>query len=88
MMRVTGPDGVVYQFGPELWSDMNLPADHSRWAKSVRWSCGRPGFHMPDVRLWLEDGYQRSMVQDLVAQWAHAQFAATPPADFFKITGV
>jgi hypothetical protein len=49
-------DGQVYEFGPELWATVNLPADHSWWARSVRWSCGRPGFDMPDLRLRPEDG--------------------------------
>lgn len=49
------PPGVhaVYEFEgtgyavsctPDLWPLLHLPADHSSWARNVRWSCGRPGF--------------------------------------------
>ena len=58
-MRFTAADGRVYEFGPEFWGQMNLPRDHSDWARSVRWSCGRPGWTYDPVEVW-----QRSLFED------------------------
>lgn len=81
-------DGKVYQFGPELWGDLNLPADHSWWARSVRWSCGRPGFDMRGLRWWSEDAPKAAMRADLVSQWLTAALAVNLPEGFVKITSV
>jgi len=59
MMRITTADGRTIEFGPELWGQMNLPRDHSDWARSVRWSCGRPGWTFDPVSLW-----ERSLFED------------------------
>lgn len=41
-------EGSTYVVGclPENWAMLHLPAAHE-WARSVRWSCGRPGFEIP-----------------------------------------
>lgn len=38
--------GYVIGCTPDLWPLLHLPAEHP-WARSVRWTCGRPGFEMP-----------------------------------------
>lgn len=52
-------------FAPDAW----LPTfhDHSRWARSVRWSCGRPGYrpmfdHEKAYRDAIREEYARARI--------------------------
>lgn len=51
--------GYVIACTPELWPMLHLPAVHP-WARSVRWSCGRPGFEMPTKLFADEVGFGSS----------------------------
>ena len=41
-----------------------LPADHSAWAKSVRWSCGRPGYR-PTIHVLDRDELAARVARDV-----------------------
>jgi hypothetical protein len=90
MRVVSRYDGRVYEFGPELWGDLNLPRDHSGWARSVRWSCGRPGARV-ELNLdwfgeWFAEYAATMRATERASVWSWAALAVTPPASFVKIT--
>lgn len=59
--------------------------DHSWWAKSVRWSCGRPGW----VPLFdHEAAYGDAIRAEYARAWTAAQILRADGGGFLKITSV
>jgi hypothetical protein len=48
--------------------ELGLMADHSDWARSVRWSCGRPGFK-PLGALFDWDSYRYGERRETLIWW-------------------
>lgn len=64
---------------------LELPRDHSWWARSVRWSCGRPGYEpMFD---W-QESYQRSLYAEYARARVEAQILDPSNVSFLPITAV
>jgi hypothetical protein len=64
--------------------ELGLIMDHSGWARSVRWSCGRPGFTV-GISLGLD-------YAELVAKAAHMEayvgLGIVQPGADFRVTAV
>lgn len=64
---------------------LKLPRDHSSWARSVRWSCGRPGYEpMFD---W-QESYQRSLYAEYARARAEMQILNPYDVSFLPISTV
>lgn len=64
---------------------LRLPADHSAWAQSVRWSCGRPGY-VP-VFDWRAER-DRAVCADYARYWLSATIIRADRLEFFRISAV
>lgn len=80
-------EGTGYVIGctPELWPLLHLPAAHT-WAKSVRWSCGRPGFEAAFGPISMPREHGRPEVMLQMRAWALAGLSVTPPQADLRIT--
>lgn len=80
--------GKTYQVGPEMWADVSLPRDHSWWARSVRWSCGRPGYTTSQLRFDAEQSYRRTLAAEVAYAFTVAQILSADGDGFIKVSGV
>ena len=53
-----------------LWGPLGPWRDHSSWARSVVWSCGRPGYAGPFIALAHDAAYRRTVASERAAAFA------------------
>ena len=66
---------------------LGLIFDHSGWARSVRWSCGRPGFVWPSGPLFDHEAAAQRTMREL-RMGAYVGLSVTEPRDLFRVTVV
>ena len=68
-----------------IWGPLGPWRDHSSWARSVVWSCGRPGY-VPLFREG-ESEYRRAYLEEW-ARFGALAAQVNPPDAFIGVSGV